>query len=310
MALLSRSPLELHMLNENLKAALTSSTNHQDLLEVMEYAVIPAGKLFRPRIVEALAHDLGSGMDSSQKHLASALELHHAYTLVHDDLPAMDNDLIRRGKPSTHAAFGEWKAILAGDALLISSFEELMKMKHPKAIEIHRLFTWATGAKGLVSGQFLDLKAEGKSSLSEVIRIHELKTGRLIQIATVGSYLLTNPSPRLRGIIDYLRLGREIGVSFQLLDDLNELTDEVVSAHEKDINPFLFQPNETLKELQLSIKRLNKIIHENRLSHLEKMLNDYFKKNQSNLESKFEILEKNLAMKNSSSLKEWITTFA
>lgn len=298
------------MLNENLKTALASATNHQDLLEVMKYAVIPAGKLFRPRLVEALANDFGQGMSSSHKHLASALELHHAYTLVHDDLPAMDNDLIRRGKPSTHAAFGEWKAILAGDALLISSFEELMKMKHPKVIELHRLFTWATGAKGLISGQFLDLKAQGKSSLSEVIRIHELKTGRLIQIATVGSYLLSHKSTCLRGIIDYLRLGREIGVSFQLLDDLNELTDEEVSDHEKTINPFLFQPFETLKELQVSLKRLKKITHEHKLIHLEKMLNDYFKKNQSNLESKFDVLQRNLAMENSTSLKEWITTFA
>lgn len=298
------------MLNENLKHALLSSTNHQELKEVMDYAVFPAGKLFRPRIVEALALDLGEGMKKHHNHLANALELHHAYTLVHDDLPSMDNDLIRRGKPSTHAAFGEWKAVLAGDALLISSFEELLKMNHPKAIQLHRLFTWATGAKGLISGQFLDLKAQGKASFQEILRIHELKTARLIQVATLGSYILATDKTEWRSFIEYLRLGREIGVSFQLLDDLNELTDKHVSEHEKEINPFLANPEEAFKEIKVSLKRLKKIIFDKKLKNLEVMLSDYFKKNQEALLKDLETLTHHLELKDNKELKDWITTFA
>lgn len=298
------------MLNENLKLALLSSTNHQELLTVMDYAVFPAGKLFRPRIVHALSLDLGKGMEKHHIHLANALELHHAYTLVHDDLPSMDNDLIRRGKPSTHAAFGEWKAVLTGDALLISSFEELMKINNPTAIKLHRLFTWATGARGLISGQFSDLKAQGKATFSETLRIHELKTARLIQVATVGSYILSTEKMERRSFIEYLRLGREIGVSFQLLDDLNELTDQEISEHEKDINPFLNSSHEAFEEIKISMKRLKKIISNKKLNHLEEMLFDYFKKNQNTLLSNLETLTYHLKSKDNKELRDWITTFA
>lgn len=299
------------MLNESLKTALAASAHHKELFDVMEYAVFPAGKLFRPKLVEALALDLTKSMSKNHGHLASALEIHHAYTLVHDDLPAMDNDLIRRGKPSTHAAFGEWKAILAGDALLIYSFEELMKIDHPELKNIHRLFSWATGAKGLISGQFRDLAAQGKASFEETVRIHELKTARLIQIAMVGTYYLSTPKKNLKSTIEFLRLGREIGVSFQLLDDLNELTDETISAHEKEINPFLISPEAGQKELFLSIERLQKIILKNRLTNLDSMLKDYFKKNQENLISKGEILQKNLQNGlNLGKFNSWLKTLA
>lgn len=144
------------MINEDLKKAIHSSVHATHLAEIMDYAVLPAGKLFRPKLVEALSLDLSGTFTQDARHLGSAIELHHAYTLVHDDLPAMDNDLIRRGKPSTHAKFGEWKAILTGDALLISSFEELMKITHSELRSIHKLFSWSTGARGLILGQFLE----------------------------------------------------------------------------------------------------------------------------------------------------------
>lgn len=270
------------MLTPSLQKALAATTRHQGLLEVMEYAVFPAGKMFRPKLVEALAQDLGE-VNQDHLHLASAIELHHAYTLVHDDLPSMDNDLIRRGKASTHAAFGEWKAILAGDALLIASFDELMKVKGPRIRELHRLFSWATGAKGLISGQFLDLGAQGKASLEEVIRIHELKTGRLIQVATLGTWILSAKKLNLKPQVEFLRLGREIGVSFQLLDDLTELAEGLVSEHEQEINPFLVYPIEAMRELQLSITRLKSILKKHKLLQLEKMLGDYFKKTQETI---------------------------
>lgn len=295
------------MLTEAIKKALKKISNYPELTTVMDYAVLPAGKLFRPRLVEAMALDLSNEVTADHLHLASAIEIHHAYTLVHDDLPAMDNDLIRRGKPSTHAQFGEWQAILGGDALLIGSFQELSNIKHQSFRELHKLMTWATGAKGLIEGQFRDLKADGKLDFSSVVRVHELKTGRLIQLATLGSYLLTKEQ-NLRGKIEFLRLGREIGLSFQLLDDLSELTSTEVSDHEKSINPFINSSEDALKELRISHLRLTAITFKHRLTHVEKMLQDYFKTNQENLLRDFHILEKNIPG-DISYLKNWITNF-
>lgn len=273
----------------------------------MEYAVLPAGKLFRPKLVEALGLDLNRKVTEDYLHLASAIELHHAYTLVHDDLPAMDNDAMRRGKPSTHIEYGEWQAILAGDALLISSFGELMKIDHPRVNEIHRLFTWCTGAKGLISGQFLDLSANGKLSFPQIVRIHELKTARLIQVGTLGAFLLSLDEQTLKKKKSFLKLGREIGVTFQLLDDLSELTEAEISDHEKMINPFLLSPQEALKELRLSHLRLGALLFEYRLENLEKMLHEFFQNGQQKLIQGKENLEKNVS--GNRDLEKWITSF-
>ncbi len=295
------------MLSEAIRTALQKSSHNPGLSEVMEYAVFPAGKLFRPRLVEALALDLNKELTSNHLHLASAIELHHAYTLVHDDLPAMDNDLIRRGKASTHAHFGEWKAILAGDALLIASFNELLNIDHKNYREIQKLMTWATGAKGLIEGQFRDLLADGNLNFQEVVRIHELKTGRLIQLATLGTYLLTK-SQTYRQKMDFLRLGREIGVSFQLLDDLSELSSSDVSPHEKAINPFISNTERALRELRHSHLKLTAILFKHRLDHAERMLQDYFKKSQDLLIEEFLTIENNIG-KDTEALKNWITNF-
>lgn len=290
------------MLTTAIQKALKKSCHHPELLKVMDYAVFPAGKLFRPRLVEALALDLTHGISNDHLHLAAAIELHHAYTLVHDDLPAMDNDLMRRGKASTHAHFGEWKAILGGDALLIASFNELANIKHKNFRDINKLMTWSTGAKGLIEGQFRDLGAD-----VDIIRIHELKTGRLIQLATLGSYLL-NEKQTLKGKIEFLRLGREIGVSFQLLDDLSELAEENVSKHEKEINPFINSTQKALNELRLSHSRLLAIVFKHRLTNVEKMLQDYFRANKEKLLQDFSLVEKNIPG-DLSHLKNWITSF-
>lgn len=295
------------MLTESIWRALQKSSLNPELFEVMDYAVFPAGKLFRPRLVEAIALDLHKKVGPNHLHLASAIELHHAYTLVHDDLPAMDNDLIRRGKASVHAHFGEWKAILAGDALLIASFNELANIRHQRFQELLKLMSWCTGAKGLIEGQFRDLKADGKLDFQEVVRIHELKTGRLIQLATLGTYLLSEKT-NLRDKIEFMRLGREIGVSFQLLDDLSELTEKEVSPHEKAINPFISNIGEALNQLRQSHLRLTSVLFKHRLDHTEIMLQNYFRKNQENLLQGFPLLEKNIGG-NLNDLKNWITSF-
>jgi geranylgeranyl pyrophosphate synthase len=299
------------MFQKSLEKALSRSAHYPGLKEVMDYAVLPAGKLFRPKLVEAITLDLKQKINQDAIYLACAIELHHAYTLVHDDLPAMDNDLIRRGKPSTHAQFGEWKAILAGDSLLIASFEELMRISHSDIRSLHKLMSWSTGGRGLIKGQFLDLEADGKLNLNQIVRIHELKTARLIQVATLGSYLLGSSQKTLKGLIEYMRLGREIGVTFQLIDDLTELTDKNVSDHEKMINPFIISVKDALNSLRVSHGRLKKITGSNQLKHLEVMLDDYFKNSQTLLLNGLENIEKNIKESDlHSDLKKWITTFA
>ncbi len=288
MVLRRSSPADMQ--ESALRTAIHSSVTHPELREILEYAVLPAGKLFRPRLVEAIALDLGKSFTQDHLHLACALELHHAYTLVHDDLPAMDNDLVRRGKPSTHARYGEWKAILAGDALLISSFEQLMKVKSDKIRELHRLFSWCTGGKGLILGQFLDLGSAGKVNTAEIIRIHELKTARLIQAAVAGAALISQN----RFSRDYFRMGLEIGITFQLLDDLGELTEEKLSPHEKDINPFLLNRQMAMKAFNRSYGNLKRLMEKEQLSHLNVMLNNYFEENRMTLSGKSGILAQHL----------------
>jgi geranylgeranyl pyrophosphate synthase len=296
------------MINKAIEKAILSSSHKNHLFEIMEYAVFPAGKLFRPRLVEAIALDLENKMSSNHLHLAAGIEIHHAYTLVHDDLPSMDNDLMRRGKPSTHAKFGEWKAILTGDALLIASFNEVSKIQHPRFQEIFKLMTWATGAKGLVEGQFRDLEANGNTNTLDVVRIHELKTGRLIQLSTLGAYLLTG-NTCYRGKIDFLRLGKNIGVTFQLLDDLCELTSKEVSPHEMKINPFIHSGSEALNYLKTTHASIGEITKKYQLHHVDSMLKDYFLTNKKLLQTELSTLKVNMSG-NVRQIEEWITNFA
>jgi geranylgeranyl pyrophosphate synthase len=138
------------------------------------------------------------------------------------------------------------------------------------------LFSWATGAKGLIAGQFLDLKTEKQKTLDQIIRIHELKTARLIEIATIGSYLLSSNKVELKKIISFMKLGRNIGVSFQFLDDLCELTDSKTSTHEEVINPFLSNPEESFSALMNYISEIKKIISKFELVSTSEMLRSYF----------------------------------
>lgn len=298
------------MLLKAIEKSLKSACLHPELAQILDYAVLPAGKLFRPKLVEAIALDLGSSLGPNHLNLASAIETHHAYTLVHDDLPSMDNDQYRRGKLSTHAAFNEWKAILAGDALLIHSFSELNKIESENFHLINKFFSWATGAKGLILGQFLDLGAQGQASLSDIIRIHELKTARLIQVATVGSYLVSEKY-HFDEFKDYLRLGNVIGVSFQLLDDLNELTESSVSSHEREINPFILYPEDSLSALDKNLKILYKILQKQNLTHTKIMMKSYLEKNQENFIQNKEVLLNHFKGNEQfrDELKNWITNF-
>lgn len=247
--------------------------------EVYEYSLFPTGKLFRPLLVWALEKDLAGKSDFSKLSdhglLAASVEFHHTYSLLHDDLPSMDNDTLRRGKPCAHLAFNEWKALLAGDGLLNCSYQTLSKIKSNRLPKIFKLMGGLLGTKGLIQGQVLDLSGEMTQDFSALLETHKLKTARLIQFSLLSSFLLIE-SKKIR-FMDLYRLGHRMGIVFQLLDDLTELTDLNVSAHERAVNPWFNFKEQTLIELTEGLRIIRNILNKHELSNLKLVIGDYFK---------------------------------
>ncbi len=192
------------------------------VVEAMRYAALAGGKALRPFLLLTVGRILNAPEESIRR-VAAALEMVHTYSLIHDDLPAMDNDICRRGKPTVHIQFDEATAILAGDALLTRAFEILAdEATHPEATIRCRLITHlakGAGFAGMIGGQTLDLQGE-KAPLSptEVTQMMALKTGCLLRFACLAPTLLTPTKPEH---IDALNTyADKIGLLFQLTDDL------------------------------------------------------------------------------------------
>ncbi len=247
--------------------------------EVYEYALFPTGKLFRPLLVWAIAKDFSNNPDfspnSNHALLASCIEFHHTYSLLHDDLPSMDNDTLRRGKPCSHLAFNEWKALLAGDGLLNCSYQTLSKIKSDKLPDLFKLMGGLLGTKGLIQGQVLDLSGEMTKDFNSLLETHKLKTARLIQFSLLSSLVLVESN--YRKFLDLFRLGHRLGIVFQLLDDLTELTDFNLPAHEKEVNPWFNFKEQALQEVTLGLKIIREIIKKYSLTNIEFVISDYFK---------------------------------
>lgn len=192
------------------------------LLQAMRYATLGGGKRLRGFLVMEVA-SMFAVSETSAARVAASVEMLHAYSLVHDDLPAMDDDDLRRGKPSTHRAFDEATAILAGDALQSRAFEVLAELdthSDPLArCELVAALGLAAGSRGMAGGQMIDMEAEGRRlSLQDVARLQALKTGRLIQYsAEAGAILGRAAAPIRQQIAAY---GRDLGAAFQIADDL------------------------------------------------------------------------------------------
>jgi farnesyl diphosphate synthase len=194
----------------------------------MRYAVLGGGKRFRPRLAYASAHLIGISRDLAD-FPAVAVEFIHAFSLIHDDLPAMDNDDYRRGRPSCHRAFGEAIAILAGDALQARAFAVLNAipgtLADPAAIvEATRFFSELCGSTGLIGGQTLDLDPlHQPRTLEELTDMHERKTGALIRAAVLLPCLLTpHRMPDTQSRLD--RMAQALGLAFQIRDDILDAT--------------------------------------------------------------------------------------
>ncbi len=195
------------------------------LQAAMRHAALLGGKRMRPLLVYATGHMLGAG-DAALDAPASAVELIHAYSLVHDDLPAMDDDALRRGQPTVHVAFDEATAILAGDALQALAFRQLADAPAPAEVRIAmvRELATASGALGMCGGQAFDIDATGRGGdigLAELERLHAMKTGALLRCAVrLGAYA-GGADIATHAALD--RYAEALGLAFQIRDDLLDI---------------------------------------------------------------------------------------
>jgi len=193
------------------------------LREAMAYALLSGGKRLRPILCLGAGEVFGAGAGAVLP-AACALEFIHAYSLIHDDLPAMDDDDLRRGQPTCHKVFGEAMAILAGDALLTEAFSLLagLTLAHPpqRVVEVIEAVARAAGAQGMVGGQAADLLSEGRIEVGveEVEFVHRLKTGALITVSVLTGAKLAGVEGDDLAAME--KFGRNIGAAFQITDDL------------------------------------------------------------------------------------------
>ena len=200
------------------------STEDKDLISLyasMRYSTLAGGKRIRPYLTLATAEMFGASVKDAI-YFASAIEMVHTYSLIHDDLPSMDNDDLRRGKPTNHKVYGEATATLAGDALLTGAFEILCAADLPAEARVAavRVLSEAAGADGMVGGQIMDLAAEeGEIPFETLVKTHSLKTGAMITAAVRLGLIAAGVSDpdTVRALCTY---ARHIGLAFQIVDDL------------------------------------------------------------------------------------------
>ena len=194
----------------------------------MRHSTFAGGKRLRPVLAQQAAVAISGAIPAGIERLGAALEMLHTYSLIHDDLPALDNDDLRRGKPTCHVAFGEAIAILAGDALQTRAFEVLAGLECPAAatVQIIGLIANAVGTvEGMIGGQVLDIESEHVKPTAELVdAIHRAKTGALIRVSVVTGGLFAGATAD-----DMVRLdtfGRKAGLAFQIADDVLDMTQD------------------------------------------------------------------------------------
>ena len=214
------------LVEERLRAELAQSQIlDEKLARAMEYSLLSGGKRLRPVLLMAAA-DAVNGTGENFLTTASAVEMIHTYSLIHDDLPAMDNDDYRRGRLTNHKVFGEATAILAGDALLTLAFEVVMRQKNTSyaaILSVVRELSTAAGAGGMVGGQSIDLESEGKTiDLATLKKMHMGKTGALFRAAIrCGAILSNSTNLQLNALTKY---AENFGLAFQITDDILDVT--------------------------------------------------------------------------------------
>ncbi len=212
------------MIDAALEKMIQASETSPTLVRAMGYSLMAGGKRIRPVLCLAACEAVG-GLAVDALAAACALEMIHTYSLIHDDLPAMDDDELRRGKATCHIAFDEATAILAGDALLTLAFEVLSSVPHAdegqaaRWLEVIHLVSRAAGFQGMVQGQMLDIASEGLTlAADELKNMHRLKTGALIEASLACGALLGGADQRQKDLLN--RYARKIGLAFQVADDI------------------------------------------------------------------------------------------
>ena len=194
----------------------------------MRHSTFAGGKRLRPLLAYQAAVTIAGALPKGIERLGAAIEMLHTYSLIHDDLPALDNDDLRRGKPTCHVAFGEAIAILAGDALQTRAFEVLANLDIPAAatVQIIRLITNAVGTvEGMIGGQVLDIESEHLKPTAELVdAIHRAKTGALIRVSVVTGGVYARATADDVARLDLF--GRKAGLAFQIADDVLDMTED------------------------------------------------------------------------------------
>ncbi|MCL2408811.1 MAG: polyprenyl synthetase family protein [Oscillospiraceae bacterium] len=221
---LCRSEIE-----KRLSGYFTAETGYKTLLESMRYSLLDGGKRIRAVVCVKFCEAASGNMENAFN-AACAIEMLHAYSLVHDDLPCMDDDDMRRGKPSNHIKYGECTAILAGDALQSASFETLLESALPpdRVVEMARVFARAAGPYGICGGQYLDI-FENDNAPDMLAEIHKLKTAALFEAAAqLGTIAGGGTREQIRAALEY---AEALGLAFQARDDI---LDDMAQAEESE----------------------------------------------------------------------------
>src|ERR1700761_7887015 len=205
-----------------------ASARPESIHQAMRHSVFAGGKRLRPILCMEAGRMIAGQLPEGIEELGSALEMLHTYSLIHDDLPALDNDDLRRGKPTCHVVYGEAMAILAGDALQTQAYEVLacMQCPAPQTVEIVRLIAQATGTvDGMIGGQVMDLEAEEHTPTAELVEaIHRAKTGALIRVSLISGGIYAGGDDEDIGRLR--EFGRKAGLAFQIMDDVLDVTQD------------------------------------------------------------------------------------
>lgn len=232
------------------------------IMQAEKYSLLGGGKRIRAFLVNEVARMLGADLSASMP-FAAAVEMIHAYSLIHDDLPCMDDDDFRRGKPSNHKVFGEANALLAGDALLTNAFFALTRANVPSGVlaEAVEALSNAAGDEGMIGGQITDLEGEGRElSFDELLTLHSLKTGKMIEVSALLGCLAAGKKADDEVSLRICAYARNIGLAFQAVDDLLDVIgDESVvgkSLSDKDNNKTTFLTFFDIEGVKAYAKRL------------------------------------------------------
>ncbi len=275
------------IISDELSASLIDLSTPEQLKESMIYSVEAGGKKLRPILLIASFDAFGTDINKAISS-ALAVEMIHTYSLIHDDLPAMDDDDFRRGKLTNHKVFNEATAILAGDALLTYSFEIIasdMNLNQEQRVTLIRMLASSSGPKGMVGGQILDMDAEKHPvTLKELEHIHTLKTGELLQFAIyAGAYLGDATKEQLEQLKEFAYY---LGLIFQVQDDILDVTGDPDilgkpvgsdEGNEKSTYPKLLGIDGAIEQKNLYVKKAkNALTKANAQSSVLMDLTDYF----------------------------------